>query len=47
MRIIHGFGTGALRDAIHAMLKKHPLIASFHYGEKNEGGRGATIAVLK
>ena len=47
VRIIHGFGTGALRDAVHAMLKKHPLIASFHYGEKNEGGRGATIAVLK
>ena len=47
VRIIHGFGTGALRDAIHAMLKKHPLIASFHYGEKHEGGRGATIAVLK
>ena len=47
VRIIHGFGTGALRDAVHAMLKKHPLIASFHYGEKHEGGRGATIAVLK
>ena len=47
VRIIHGFGTGALRDAVHAMLKKHPLIASFHYGEKHEGGRGATVAVLK
>ncbi|MBE3096655.1 MAG: endonuclease MutS2 [Planctomycetes bacterium] len=47
VRIIHGFGTGALRDAVQAMLKKHPLIASFHYGEKHEGGRGATIAVLK
>jgi DNA mismatch repair protein MutS2 len=47
VRIIHGFGTGALRDAVHAMLKKHPLIASFRYGEKHEGGRGATIAVLK
>jgi len=47
VRIIHGFGTGALRDAIHAVLKTHPLIASFHYGEKHEGGRGATIAVLK
>ena len=47
VRIIHGFGTGALRDAVHAMLKKHPLIASFRYGEKHEGGRGATVAVLK
>jgi len=47
VRIIHGFGTGALRDAVHAMLKKHPLIESFRYGEPGEGGRGATVAVLK
>jgi DNA mismatch repair protein MutS2 len=47
VRIIHGFGTGALRDAVHAMLKKHPLIESFRYGEPHEGGRGATVAVLK
>jgi len=47
VRIIHGFGTGALRDAVHAMLKKHPLIESFRYGEAGEGGRGATVAVLK
>jgi DNA mismatch repair protein MutS2 len=47
VRIIHGFGTGALRDAVHALLKKHPLIESFRYGEPHEGGRGATVAVLK
>jgi len=47
VRIIHGFGTGALRDAVHAMLKEHPLIESFRYGEPHEGGRGATVAVLK
>jgi DNA mismatch repair protein MutS2 len=47
VRIIHGFGTGAIRDAVHRLLKDHPLIASFHYGDKTEGGRGATIAVLK
>jgi DNA mismatch repair protein MutS2 len=47
VRIIHGFGTGALRDAVHATLKKHPLIDSFRYGEAGEGGRGATVAVLK
>jgi DNA mismatch repair protein MutS2 len=47
VRIIHGFGTGALRDAVHAMLKKHPLIESFRYGEPGEGARGATVAVLK
>jgi DNA mismatch repair protein MutS2 len=47
VRIIHGFGTGAVRDAVHKVLAAHPLIASYHYGEKPEGGRGATIAVLK
>jgi DNA mismatch repair protein MutS2 len=47
VRIIHGFGTGAMQKAVHAFLTKHPLIASFHYGEQSEGGRGATIAVLK
>jgi len=47
VRIIHGFGTGALRDAVHARLKKHPLIESFRYGEAGEGGRGATVAILK
>jgi DNA mismatch repair protein MutS2 len=47
VRIIHGFGTGAVRDAVHALLKKHPLIASFEYAEPFAGGRGATVAVLK
>lgn len=47
VRIIHGFGTGAVRDAVHKALTGHPLIASFHYGDPHEGGRGVTIAVLK
>jgi DNA mismatch repair protein MutS2 len=47
VRIIHGHGTGALRDAVQALLKAHPLIESFRYGDKHEGGRGATVAMLK
>jgi DNA mismatch repair protein MutS2 len=47
VRIIHGFGTGAVREAVHKALTNHPLIASFHYGQPREGGRGVTIAVLK
>jgi DNA mismatch repair protein MutS2 len=47
VRIIHGFGTGAVRDAVHRALSGHPLIASYRYGERTEGGRGVTIAVLK
>jgi DNA mismatch repair protein MutS2 len=41
--IIHGHGSGALRDAIRAQLTGHPLIKSWRAGERGEGGDGATI----
>jgi len=47
VRIIHGHGTGAVRDAVQRELKGHPLVASFRFGEWGEGGRGVTVAVLK
>jgi len=47
VRIIHGFGTGTLRRAIREHLKKHPAVRSFRPGGENEGGDGATIAVLE
>ena len=46
VRIIHGFGTGTLRKAIREHLRKHPAVRSFRPGAENEGGDGATIAVL-
>jgi DNA mismatch repair protein MutS2 len=46
VRIIHGFGTGTLRKAIRDYLRKHPAVKSWRAGEDNEGGDGATIAVL-
>jgi DNA mismatch repair protein MutS2 len=46
VRIIHGFGTGRLRQAIREHLKKHPAVLSWRPGAENEGGDGATIAVL-
>jgi DNA mismatch repair protein MutS2 len=42
-RIIHGKGTGALREAVRQALSEHPLVASFRPGELNEGGDGVTI----
>jgi DNA mismatch repair protein MutS2 len=42
-RIIHGKGTGALREAVRQVLAEHPLVASFRSGELNEGGDGVTI----
>ncbi len=44
--IIHGLGTGALRDAVRAQAGSHPLVRSFRPGERGEGGDGATIVRL-
>ncbi|MEA2613264.1 MAG: mismatch repair protein MutS2, partial [Chloroflexota bacterium] len=41
--IIHGLGTGALRDAVREVLATHPLVRSSRPGERGEGGDGATI----
>jgi DNA mismatch repair protein MutS2 len=46
VRIVHGKGTGALREAIHSYLRKHPSVASFHVAELNDGGDGVTVAHL-
>jgi DNA mismatch repair protein MutS2 len=47
VRIIHGFGTGKLRTAIREHLRKHPAVRSWRPGAENEGGDGATIAILE
>jgi DNA mismatch repair protein MutS2 len=46
LRIIHGKGTGALRNAITERLKGDGRVKSFRMGEPAEGGGGVTIAVL-
>ena len=47
VRLVHGVGTGALRNAIHTYLKKHPKVAEFRLGGQGEGGMGATVVTLK
>ncbi|MGC2236500.1 MAG: endonuclease MutS2 [Pyrinomonadaceae bacterium] len=47
VRIIHGFGTGALKNFVHHFLKGHPHISKFSFAPPNQGGNGATIAELK
>jgi DNA mismatch repair protein MutS2 len=44
--IIHGLGTGALRDAVRADAASHPLVKAVRPGERGEGGDGATIIRL-
>ncbi len=46
VRIIHGKGTGALRDRVAEMLRKDTRVKSFRLGLWNEGGSGVTIAEL-
>ena len=46
VRIIHGDGTGALRESIRVLLSKHPLVASFSAAPRNRGGNGATLVDL-
>jgi DNA mismatch repair protein MutS2 len=47
VRIVHGTGTGALRNAIIEMLRDHPQVERFESPQQSEGGRGVTIAVLR
>ena len=46
VRIIHGFGTGTVRNIVREYLSSHRLVSSFRPGEKGEGGDGVTIAEL-
>ena len=45
--IIHGKGTGVLRQAIQQLLKSHSRVKSYRFGEGGEGGHGVTIVELK
>ncbi|MEP7074422.1 MAG: endonuclease MutS2 [Acidobacteriota bacterium] len=47
VRIIHGFGTGALKNYVHHFLKNHDLVERFAFAPSSQGGNGATIAELK
>jgi DNA mismatch repair protein MutS2 len=47
LRVIHGHGTGRLRDGIREHLRKHRSVASARAAEAREGGNGATMVELK
>jgi DNA mismatch repair protein MutS2 len=46
VRIVHGKGTGRMREAVRAALKEHPYVSSFEEADEKEGGAGVTIANL-
>lgn len=46
VRIVHGKGTGALRDAVGRQLRTHPHVKSFRLAEPSQGGSGVTVVEL-
>jgi len=46
-RIVHGKGTGALRETVQAWLRRSPRVASFRLGDERTGGWGATLVTLR
>ncbi len=47
IRIVHGKGTGALRQAVHQYLKKVPFVKTFRLGRWGEGDTGVTVVTLQ
>ncbi len=47
VRIIHGFGTGALRRAVHDFLRGHPHVSHYTSAPQEQGGEGATVVELR
>jgi DNA mismatch repair protein MutS2 len=46
VRIVHGKGTGTLRQVVREELHRHPLVASYRPGLPEEGGNGVTVAEM-
>jgi len=46
VRVIHGKGTGILRETVHSVLKRLPGVSSFRLAAEDAGGWGATIVML-
>jgi len=47
VRLVHGKGTGALRERVHVLLRRSPFVVSFRLGNETSGGWGATLVTLK
>ena len=47
VRIVHGKGTGALRNAVHSHLKRLKIVSEYRLGEFGEGDAGVTIVTFK
>jgi len=46
LRVVHGKGTGRMRQAVRDLLSKHPLVKTFGFAAPNEGGEGVTVVEM-
>jgi DNA mismatch repair protein MutS2 len=44
--VVHGKGTGKMRQAVREMLARHPLVKGFAFAAPNEGGEGVTVVEM-
>ncbi|MDD3179996.1 MAG: Smr/MutS family protein [Opitutaceae bacterium] len=47
VRVVHGKGSGTLRETVHACLRRSPRVARFTLGDEHSGGWGATLVWLQ
>ena len=47
VRLIHGKGSGVLKNRVHSLLKKNPMVESFKDAPADAGGWGATVVALR
>jgi DNA mismatch repair protein MutS2 len=46
LRVVHGKGTGKMRNAVRQMLTRHPLVKGFEFASPQEGGEGVTVVEM-
>lgn len=47
VRVVHGKGTGTLRETVHTCLRRMPTVAGFRLGDETSGSWGATLVTLR
>jgi len=47
LRVVHGKGTGALRELVHEVLSVDPRVKRFSFAPPNQGGPGVTVVEFK
>jgi DNA mismatch repair protein MutS2 len=47
LRVVHGYGTGALRRGLATFLNSHPLVEEIHVETADHGGEAVTVVELK